>query len=335
MADHLQLDPSAPVQFVINGAAGSKDADAMRQIIESTLQAEGRRGELHFCSPDAITDVARDAVQRALATRTAVVSVGGDGTLNAVTQVIHAAGCPLGVVPLGTFNYFARTHGIPEDPAEAVRQLLRAAPMPVQVAGINDRVFLVNASLGLYPDLLEDREAFKQRFGRKRWIALVAACATLLRARRCLYLHIEMGGRVRDVQTLALFVGNNRLQLQQFGAEPPDTLAGTPGHGTLAALMLRPVGLLSLLRLLFSGAQARLGKADALDSFEFDHLVVKPRRSTSRRWMKVAFDGEVTKMRAPLDLRVLEQPLYLLKPQRNDGVTSPDPGTMADTRATQ
>ena len=38
----------------------------------------------------------------------------------------------------------------------AVRLLLRSVPAPVQVAGINDRVFLVNASLGLYPDLLEE-----------------------------------------------------------------------------------------------------------------------------------------------------------------------------------
>ncbi|MCK7495945.1 MAG: acylglycerol kinase family protein [Comamonadaceae bacterium] len=52
--------------------------------------------------------------------RTAVVAVGGDGTLNTVAQAAHAAGCAMGVVPQGTFNYFARTHGIPADPADAV-----------------------------------------------------------------------------------------------------------------------------------------------------------------------------------------------------------------------
>ena len=129
----------------------------------------------------------------------AVVAVGGDGTLNTVAQAAHAAGCAMGVVPQGTFNYFARTHGIPADPADAIRLLLHAAPLPVQVAGINDRVFLVNASLGLYPDLLEDREAYKARFGRSRSVAFVAACATLLGAQRRLRLHIETGGTARDV----------------------------------------------------------------------------------------------------------------------------------------
>ena len=220
MAVCPDVDPASPLQFVINAAAGSSDADTKRDVIEAALRAAGRRGDLLFSRPAELAQVAHQAATQAIATRTVIVAVGGDGTLNTVAQAAHALGCAMGVVPQGTFNYFARTHGIPTDPTEAVRLLLRAAPAPVQVAGINDRVFLVNASLGLYPDLLEDREAYKARFGRSRWVAFVAACATLLRAQRRLRLRIEMAGSVRDVQTLTLFVGNNRLQLQEFGAEP-------------------------------------------------------------------------------------------------------------------
>lgn len=176
------LDPAAPIQFVINATAGSSAADAKGDVITAVLQAEGRLGDLHFCAPADLARMAHQAAASALSTHTAVVAVGGDGTLNTVAQAAHACGCAMGVVPQGTFNYFARTHGIPADPVEAVRMLLRSAPAPVQVAGINDRVFLVNASLGLYPELLEDREAYKARFGRSRWVAFVAACATLLRA---------------------------------------------------------------------------------------------------------------------------------------------------------
>jgi diacylglycerol kinase family enzyme len=307
------LDPAAPLQFVVNAASGSSDALVKRAVIESELQALGRRGELLFSGPAGLTGVAQQAAQRAIATRTAVVAVGGDGTLNTVAQAAHAAGCAMGVVPQGTFNYFARTHGIPADPAEAVRLLLRAEPAPVQVAGINDRVFLVNASLGLYPELLQDREAYKARFGRSRWVAFVAACATLLRAQRRLRLHIEMGGTARDVRTLTLFVGNNRLQLQQVGAEPLDTLAGTPGHGSMAALMLRPIGTLSMIGLMLHGAMGRLGEAAGVESFEFQRMVVKPTRAPGRKDVVVAFDGEVARMRWPIDIRVLEQPLFLLQ----------------------
>jgi diacylglycerol kinase family enzyme len=323
MAALPEIDLASPLQFVINAAAGSTDAQAKREVIEAALRAGGRRGDLLFCGPAELTGVSHQAATRAIATRTAVVAVGGDGTLNTVAQAAHGAGCAMGVVPQGTFNYFARTHGIPADPADAVRLLLRSSPAPVQVAGINDRVFLVNASLGLYPDLLEDRETYKARFGRSRWVAFVAACATLLRAQRRLRLHIEMGSEVRDMQTLTLFVGNNRLQLQQFGAEPEDTLDGTPGDGSMAALVLRPIGTMSMMGLMLHGAMGRLGEAAGVERFEFEHLVVRPTLPQGRRGVKVAFDGEVTMMRTPLDFRVLARPLYLLRPQRDDAVGHP------------
>jgi len=309
-----RLDPTAALLFVINASSGAVDVEAKRAVIEAALAACGRQGELLICRPAELARVATEAAAAAVARGTAVVAVGGDGSLNTVAQAVHAAGCAMGVIPYGTFNYFARTHGIPTEPAAAARLLLDARPMPVQVAAINDRVFLVNASLGVYPELLQDREAYKARFGRSRWVALVAAFATLLRAQRRLRLHIELGATARDVQTLTLFVGNNRLQLQQFGAEPDDTLAGTPGDGSMAALMLRPIGTLSMIGLMLHGAMGRLGEAAGVDSFEFQHMVVKPRLARGRREVMVAFDGEVARMRAPIDIRVLDKPLFLLKP---------------------
>ena len=308
-----QLDPTAAMLFVINAGAGALDIDAKRAVIEAALAAGGRTGELLTCRPDELARVATEAAAAAVARGTAVVAVGGDGSLNTVAQAAHAAGCAIGVIPYGTFNYFARTHGLPTDPTVAARLVLNARPMPVQVAAINDRVFLVNASLGIYPELLQDREAYKARFGRSRWVAFVAGCATLLRAQRRLRLHIEMPGRVRDVQTLTLFLGNNRLQLQQFGAEPDDTLAGTPGDGSMAALMLRPIGTLSMIGLMLHGAMGRLGEAAGVEGFEFRHMVVKPRLARGRKEIVVAFDGEVARMRVPLDICVLDRPLYLLK----------------------
>lgn len=308
-----RLDPAAALLFVINAAAGALDLDAKRAVIEATLAMRGRTGELLICQPAELLQVATEAAAAAVARGTAVVAVGGDGSLNTVAQAAHAAGCPMGVIPYGTFNYFARTHGIPTDPAAAVRLVLDAQPMPVQVAAINHQVFLVNASLGVYPELLQDREAYKARFGRSRGVAFVAACSTLLRAQHRLRLHIETGANQRDVQTLTLFVGNNRLQLQQVGAEPQDTMLGTPGHGSMAAVMLRPISTLSMLGLLWHGAMGRLGEAAGVEGFEFHHMVVKPTLAPGRKDVVVAFDGEVAHMRAPIDIRVLEKPLYLLR----------------------
>lgn len=308
-----RIDPAATLQFVINAASGALDIDEKRSVIEAALAAQGRTGKLLICSPAELRHVATEAAAAAVATGAAVIAVGGDGSLNTVAQAAHAAGCAMGVIPYGTFNYFARTHGIPTDPAEAIRLLLTARPMPVQVAAINDQVFLVNASLGVYPELLQDREAYTARFGRSRWVAFVAGCSTLLRAQRRLRLRIEMGAAARAVQTLTLFVGNNRLQLQQLGVEPQDTLPGTPGDGSLAAVVLRPISTLSMIKLLLHGAMGKLGDAAGVEGFEFKHMVVRPTLVPGRKDVVVAFDGEVAHMRSPIHIRVLDEPLYLLK----------------------
>ncbi len=312
------IDPASSLIFVINAAAGSSDAQAKREVIESTLAQAGRTGQLVFAQAADLLNAAHKATSQAVASRSAVVAVGGDGTINTVAQAAHAQGCPMGVIPQGTFNYFARTHGIPADPAQAVQLLFQCNPLPVQVAVVNEQVFLVNASLGLYPQLLEDREAYKARFGRSRLVAMAAGFVTLLRAHRQLRLRIELGSVVREVRTPTLFVGNNRLQLEQVGvtvgAQVGQGAASALDAGSIAAVMLRPIGTLAMMRLMLSGAMGTLGEADSVESFAFDHMVVRPRLNYGRRKVKVAFDGEVKWMRSPIEFSVPDKPLFLLKP---------------------
>ena len=304
------IDPAVPLQIVINAASGRHDLSATRRLINNALAAAGRSADFHLPQPADLAREVRQAARTARLRHTAVVAVGGDGTLNAVAQAAHAEGCAMGVLPQGTFNYFARTHGIPTDLAPALQWLLAALPVAVQVGQLNDRVFLVNASLGLYPDLLQDREAYKARFGRSRLVALGAALATLLGHHRRLRLRIEIGGKMRDVRTTTLFVGNNRLQLEQVGLPLGPALEA----GSMAAVVLRPVGTWALLGLLARGAMGRLGEADTLDSFSFQRLVVRPRLAWAGRSIKVAYDGEVARLQPPLVFCVAARPLWLLKP---------------------
>ena len=312
--DQPRFQSSAPLRFVVNGKAGSSDADATREVIESTLRDAGRAGEVLFAAPGELARVAREAAAQVLADGSAVVAVGGDGTINTVAQAAHAAGCVMGVIPKGTFNYFAREHGAPLETPEALRWLLAAQPEPVQISAINEQVFLVNTSLGLYPDLLQDRETWKARFGRSRLVAFGAGMATLLRAQRRLKLSIEWAGQQREVRTLTLFVGNNRLQLEQLGlgnAEQPSE--GAAARSQITAVILKPIGTLAMLGLMLRGALGQLGEASGIERFACQSLVVKPSRLLGRRQVKVAFDGEVGWMRSPLTIRVLPQPLWLLK----------------------
>jgi diacylglycerol kinase family enzyme len=301
----------SPILVLLNASSGHDDAQATYALIGQKLAESGRRYRIEMVERgEDIPRTAQRLASQATAQGGVVVAAGGDGTINAVAQAAHDAGCPMGVLPQGTFNYFSRTHGIPQGTAAAIEALLGAQAHPVQVGLINNRVFLVNASLGLYPELLEDREAYKRRFGRSRLVALMAAGATLLREHRQLRLRIERGGAVRDVRSATLFVGNNRLQLQQVGLPEARAI----DQGRVAAVMLKPTSAWGLLRLMWRSAMGRLAEADEVESFQFQHMTVQPWLPYGMRRVKVATDGEVSMMRAPLEFRVSPRPLYLLKP---------------------
>jgi diacylglycerol kinase family enzyme len=300
----------SPLFVILNRKSGRHGAEDVRQTIEQTLTAAGRRFSVHeHEADDAFEASVESVVAEARAAGGIVVAAGGDGTINSVAAATLSSGCTFAVLPLGTFNYFSRAHGIPSDVAAACRILLGARAFEVQVGLINDRVFLVNASLGLYPKLLEEREAAKARLGRSRWVAFGAALHSLLRPHRRLRIDIEAKGGRRSAITQALFVGNNRLQLQRVGIPESDLIE----RHRLVAVVTRPVGLVGMLVLVLRAAWGRLGEAAAVTSFDFDRMCVRPWLGRSRH-VKIARDGEVEQLSVPLTFRVAPQPLWLLRP---------------------
>jgi diacylglycerol kinase family enzyme len=301
--------------IVMNAGSGHDDKAITRATIERVLTEAKRPFRMIVVEhPKQLPAIARQAVADAGACGGVVVACGGDGTINTVAQAALGNGCAFGVLPQGTFNYFGRRHGIPADTAAAARVLVTAKPHPVQVGLVNDRVFLVNASLGLYPRLLEDREAWKHQLGRSRLVALVAGVWSLFRHRRQLHISLESPGETLRVRTPTLFVGNNSLQLTEIGVP----LGQAVDNGELAAIVLRPVNDLSMLWLLLKGAFGQLGDADNVMSCSFRSMGVRRLKLLRMRGIKVATDGEVARLKEPLTFRVSPQPLYLLKPDLAD-----------------
>ncbi|SAK57891.1 Diacylglycerol kinase [Caballeronia hypogeia] len=306
------LAADAPFFIVMNAGSGRQQADATRVVLERELGAARRRFELRVVDdPRRLREVARDAAAAARAQQGVLVGAGGDGTLCTVAHAALDANCPFAVLPRGTFNYFSRDHGIPADPEQSTRLLLDARAYPVQVGFVNGRMFLVNASLGLYPRLLEDREIYKRQFGRSRLVALWSALSTMLKPHRHLRLHIDHEGSTQELRSSTLFVGNNRLQMEQIGM-PNEARALE--QGLLVAIAPRPVGRLLHLWLSLHGAAGRLSDSEHVASFTFTHITVT-HPSRKRRLIKIATDGEIAKLQMPLEFRVSEKPLLLLKPE--------------------
>src|SRR5690606_23669386 len=128
----------------------------------------------------------------------------------------------------------------------------------------------------------------------------------------------EQGGESFVIRTLTLFVGNNRLQLDQIGID-----AGPLLRAELAAVILRPVGRLEMLWLLLRGATGRLDEARNVTSFGFRQMTVTAPVSSGNRRVKVAADGEIFFLEWPLAFRVSERPLKLIVPAASEAAGMP------------
>ena len=321
VTDLQQRARTGPFLVVLNGRSGHSDTDATCARIKAVFDAAGRVHEFLIVEPQQLQAAATKAVQLALKRGGIVVAAGGDGTINTVAATVLGSGVPFGILPQGTFNYFGRAHLIPQDAAAAAQVLIDGELTSVQVGRINERIFLVNASLGLYPKLLQVREMDKARFGRWRLVAMASALSTLLRPQQHLDLIIEAEGQQRLIRTLALIAGNNPLQLERIGIEAEHRAA--LDRGELVGTTLLPISRLGMLGLLLRGALGRLGEAEQVQSFGFRALTVTPR---SRRRIKVGIDGEVCRMRPPLKFSVATERLWLLTPRQEPAQETPVAG---------
>jgi hypothetical protein len=121
--------------------------------------------------------------------------------------------------------------------------------------------------------------------------------------------------RVVALRTPTLFVGNNDLQLARVGID--EKQVNSVNAGELAGIVVKPIGTLALFGLLLRGLAGRLGDADSVDSFSFRRLTITPK---GRKRIKVATDGEVVWMQAPLVFEVAAQTLLLMVPAPTDRV---------------
>ncbi len=304
-----QAGASRRVCVILNAGSGKRQAEAQGRI-RAALAECGIAAEMKVLSKGSqIVPSARQALKDGFGI---IIAAGGDGTISGVAGVLRGTDAVMGILPLGTFNYFARSLDIPTDIEGAARLLAQGAQRSVRIATINDRVFLNNASLGAYPAILKTREQTYRRWGRSRIAAYWSVLVTLVTLRRPLQLSIDAGGHTTARRTPLVFAVNNAFQLDQIGLEGRDHIAA----GRLALFIAPDTGRLGMVRHALSLAMGRAQEKVNFDLVAADRIRIDAHRSPR----DVACDGERGRMKAPFDLVICEGALTVLVPEaRRDG----------------
>src|SRR5690606_25687176 len=135
-----------------------QDVESLQEILQRVIPRE-RLGSIHIVRQgDDFGSVLDRALEDCRRSQGVLVAAGGDGTLSSVIGRVMPLGIRLGIIPQGTFNYFARQYGIPVQPEEAVAALLTAEPVKLPVCLLNGEPLLVNVSLGIHTKIIEARE---------------------------------------------------------------------------------------------------------------------------------------------------------------------------------
>ena len=249
-----------------------------------------------------------DLLEQALADDpTLLVACGGDGTINAIATRIVNSEVVLGVLPLGTLNHFSKDLGVPTDLDEAIALLAEASTRFVDVGKVNDRIFLNNAGLGLYPQIVHQRES-QQRRGASKWPAAIAATTRALIRYRRLAVRIVADGKSIVRRTPAIMIGNNEYSTEN-SLEPTRTSLTA---GVLSLYMPRSSGRLKLLWFSLRALLFGVRKAGGFEVLMTNNITIESRH----KHLRVSLDGEVMHLDTPLHFESSPKALRVVAPAR-------------------
>lgn len=237
------------------------------------------------------------------------IAAGGDGTINHVMQpLIHADGATLAVIPVGTYNHFAKDVGIPLPWREALDVALTGATRQVDAARINERFFVNNISMGLYPELVQKREERGRDY--PRWKARLWAAYTTLQKFPHVTFTLETEHHEEVIRTQVLMISNNTYDLSRMGIEAP---RNTLSEGRLSIYWIPHISRLELMKFGAHYLAGRVRTAPGFRSFRTSRMKLQSRKRT----VNLGIDGEVMLMETPIVITSVPQGLLVKVPRES------------------
>jgi diacylglycerol kinase family enzyme len=299
---------------IVNAASGVRQREVGEDCaqIAAGLESRGVEATVKQVPGPELTAAAREA---AAGGADAVVMAGGDGTMGAGASALAGGQCPMGMLPLGTLNHFARDLGIPQELDGAVAVVATGIVKRVDVGDANGRVFLNNASIGLYPHAVAVREKQQVEEGTGKWLAMCRAAITTLRRFPVVRVTLDLPGGAAHLTTPLVFIGNNKYEMSLLSLGKRESLDGGQIWVYVATSRTR-AGFASLALRAVAG---RLDQARDFVGMAVNEVTVADRR----RAIRIAFDGEVCQVDSPLRVRSRPAALPVIVPAQEGAPSHP------------
>ncbi len=291
------------VRLIVNRSGGSSGQEAAARL-RDLFDARAIDADMAEVAPRDLEAVCAEAARSGH--NAVVVAAGGDGTVGTAAAALAGTSRPLGVVPLGTRNHFARDAGIPLDAEAAVEMIAAGHRRRVDLGEVNGRVFINNSAVGRYPAMVRFRDETQARTGRSKRLAMLGASLRALRSFRRKRLWISAPGLETPLRTPLLFVGNNRYQVNLLALGRREAL--DEGELCLYAIRARNRG-----HLIWAGIRGLFGRLDQQRDF-LTLYVPELEIAANRPALTVALDGETLTLVTPLRYRIRPGALTLIAP---------------------
>lgn len=291
-----------PVLINAGGGTAAAKGDALEAEVRAAFADAGVRIDLHL-----IEGRRMQAAVAKYADAPLVVVGGGDGTIGCAAGEVLKGTAKLGILALGTRNHLARELGVPLDLLGAAKLIAAGTTRKMDIARVGGRLFINNASIGLYPAMVRLRDEGQQQLKVPKWVAAIPASWNTLKRLRHHRLRLSTTGLEREIVTPMLFVGNNHYELD----------AGHLGRraalddGKLSVFAIAAQGRLALVGL---AVRTLIGRADRKQDFAAIGDVKTLTVNGRSRAVDIALDGEVVRLSMPLEFTIEPLALTVIAP---------------------